>query len=72
MTALQVLSRGRQTRMAILLFRMDGWTTKAIAGLLNIKDATVEYHWAKIQNQAGVRDIVLITKWAIRNGLTTV
>ncbi len=71
MTGYEVFNRGRQTRLAILLFRMDGWTTKSIAGLLKITDATVEYHWSKIQKQAGVRDIVLITKWAIRNGLTT-
>ncbi len=58
--------------MAILLFRMEGWTMKAIASVLKIGDSGVEHHWAKIQKQAGVRDIVLITKWAIRNGMTTV
>jgi DNA-binding CsgD family transcriptional regulator len=54
---------------AILEARVSGKTFKQIAGELGRSIKTIEFHWSVIQARSGLRDIALITQWALRNGL---
>lgn len=49
----------------------DGQTTKAIAQSLHISQKTVEYHRSKIYMKLKLDNLVSLTKWAIRAGLTS-
>jgi DNA-binding NarL/FixJ family response regulator len=48
----------------------EGHSGKAIAEVLVISEHTVERHRANIFAKLGIRDRVLLTRYAIRNGLT--
>lgn len=40
--------------------------------VLGMSPKTVEYHRASLFKRLGVNNLVTLTKWAIRNGLTTI
>lgn len=49
----------------------EGHSTKEIAGILTISEKTVDRHRANVLQKLGLRDRVALTRYAIRNGLTT-
>lgn len=54
----------------VLKFMAEGHSTKAIANLLNISVKTVETHQQNIKYKLGIKSIVGLTKFAVREGLT--
>lgn len=48
----------------------DGLATKTIAHCLRISPKTVEYHRTRIYAKTKVNNLIRLTKWAIRAGLT--
>lgn len=58
-------------REVVQLFA-EGKSTKEIAGLLTISTSTVESHRQHIMEKLGIHSIAELTKFAIRNGLTSV
>lgn len=48
----------------------DGLGTKTVAHCLHISPKTVEYHRAKIYAKLKMNNLIRLTKWAIRAGLT--
>lgn len=48
----------------------DGLATKTIAHCLRISPKTVEYHRTQIYAKTKVNNLIRLTKWAIRAGLT--
>lgn len=55
----------------VLQLIAEGKTTKDIASLLDISIKTVETHRQKIKEKLGIYSIAQLTKYAIREGLTT-
>jgi len=49
----------------------EGKTTKQIASLLNVSVKTVETHRKKIMDKLGTHSVAELTKYAIREGLTS-
>ena len=49
----------------------EGKTTKQIASLLNVSIKTVETHRKKIMDKLGTNSVAELTKYAIREGLTS-
>ena len=49
----------------------EGKTTKQIASLLNVSVKTVETHRKKIMDKLGTNSVAELTKYAIREGLTS-
>lgn len=59
----------RQAEIASLY--ADGQNTKQIARLLKISPKTVEYHRSKIYMRLNIDNLVSLTRWAIKAGLST-
>ena len=53
----------------VLQLVAEGLTTRKIAERLNIDAKTVETHRTNMMRKLGVRDVVSLVKFAIRNGL---
>jgi DNA-binding NarL/FixJ family response regulator len=53
----------------ILQLIAEGYTTHAIAGMLNISAKTVETHRAKLMERLDLHDVTAIVRFAIRRGL---
>ncbi|MBW1824743.1 MAG: response regulator transcription factor, partial [Deltaproteobacteria bacterium] len=49
----------------------EGKTTKQIASLLNVSVKTVETHRKKIMDKLGTNSVAELTKYALREGLTS-
>jgi DNA-binding NarL/FixJ family response regulator len=56
----------------VLQLLAEGKTSKDIAGTLHVALPTVETHRRQIMTKLGIRTIAELTKYAIREGLTTV
>ncbi len=55
----------------VLQLISEGKATKEIAACLNVSVKTIETHRQKIMNKLNIRNIAELTKFAIREGLTT-
>ena len=55
----------------ILQLIAEGLSTKEMASSLNLSEKTVEGHRQKIMDKLGLHSIAQLTKYAIREGLTT-
>ncbi len=55
----------------VLQLVAEGWATKQIAGRLAISVKTVEAHRSQIMKKLGLHSLAEITKYAIREGLTS-
>lgn len=56
----------------VLQLVAEGKSTVQIAGLLHLSDRTIETHRKRIMDKLGMRSIAQLTKYAIREGLTSV
>ncbi len=55
----------------VLQLIAEGLTTKMIASRLNVSTKTIETHRRQIMDKLNIRSIAALTKFAIREGLTT-
>lgn len=55
----------------VLQLLTEGQTSKEIAATLHISLKTVETHRSQIMNKLGIRSVAELTKYAIREGLTS-
>jgi DNA-binding NarL/FixJ family response regulator len=55
----------------VLQLIAEGKTTKEIASLLNVSLKTIETHRQHIMNKLNIRSIAQLTKFAVREGLTS-
>lgn len=55
----------------VLQLLAEGKSTKNIAGLLHVSVKTVETHRAKLMNKLDLHSVAELTKYAVREGLTT-
>lgn len=55
----------------VLQLVAEGWTTKEIAATLHISVKTIDSHREHIMDKLNIRNIAGLTKYAIREGLTT-
>jgi len=55
----------------VLQLLAEGHNTKEIAGLLNVSTKTVETHRTQIMAKLNLRSVAELTKYAIREGLTS-
>ena len=73
------LSKNESTAFSILTVRerevlqliAEGKSTKQIASILNISVKTIETHRQQVMEKVGVHSIAELTKYAIREGLTS-
>lgn len=56
----------------VLQLVAEGKSTVQIAGLLHLSDRTIETHRKRIMDKLNMRSIAQLTKYAIREGLTSV
>ena len=56
----------------VLQLLAEGKSTKEIAGLLDVSVKTVDTHRANLMSKLGLRSIAELTKYAIREGLTSI
>ena len=56
----------------VLQLLAEGKTSKQIASILFVSPKTVETHRAQIMDKLGIRTVAELTKFAIRQGLTSV
>ncbi|MFH1740843.1 MAG: response regulator transcription factor [bacterium] len=55
----------------VLMQMANGKTTKEISACLNLSERTVEFHRHNIMDKLGIHSVAELTKYAIRQGLTT-
>ena len=55
----------------VLQLVAEGHTTKEIAGLLHLSPKTVDSHREHIMEKLGIRNVAGLTKYAIREGITS-
>jgi DNA-binding NarL/FixJ family response regulator len=76
-TAWEELNKERQRekltprQQQVVSFITGGETTIGTALALKLSPKTIEYHRRKALDRLGLRDVITLTKWALRNGLTT-
>jgi DNA-binding NarL/FixJ family response regulator len=73
---LQTNTKHKKNRLSIrerevLQMISEGKTSKEIAACLNISESTIETHRRKIMDKLNIRNIAELTKFAVREGLTT-
>ncbi len=68
----QVKVRLSDREQEILQLIAEGRSTKEIASLLHVSIKTVETHRQHVMQKVGVHNVAALTKFAIREGLTTV
>jgi two-component system, NarL family, response regulator NreC len=56
----------------ILQFIAEGYSSKEIASTLLLSERTVTTHRQNIMDKIGYRDIAMLTKYAIREGITSI
>lgn len=56
----------------VLQLFAEGMSTKAIAAMLHVSVKTIETHRKHVMDKLGLRSIAALTKWAIREGITSV
>lgn len=56
----------------VLRLMAEGKPTKEIANVLNVSVKTVETHRRQIMKRLGIYDVAGLTKFAIRNGITSI
>jgi len=56
----------------VLQLMAEGKSTKEIAGLLDLSSKTVDTHRANIMSKLGLYSVAALTKYAIREGLTSI
>jgi len=49
MTEFETRKKGRQTRLGVLIFVLEGWELKRISSLLKTHPKSLEYHVAKLR-----------------------
>lgn len=54
----------------VLQLLAEGWSTKQVAGRLNVSVKTIESHRKRIMDKLDLHSIAELTKYAIREGLT--
>ena len=64
-------SRLSQRELEVLQFLTEGKSVAQIASILCISVKTVETHRLKIMNKTGMHNIAELTKYAVREGLTS-
>lgn len=67
----QVKARLSDREQEVLQLIAEGRSTKEIASLLHVSIKTVETHRQHVMQKIGVRNVAALTKFAIREGLTT-
>lgn len=55
----------------VLQLIAEGWTTKEIAGRMEVSVKTIETHRRQIMNKLNAKSVAALTKIAIQEGLTT-
>ena len=53
----------------VLMGLINGYSSVQIAQALGVTFGAVEQTWQRIARVAGCRNLALITRWAIRNGV---
>jgi len=70
-TELSVFSQLTDREREVLQLMAEGKTTKEVAAHLNVSIKTVETHRTNIMTKLDIHTIAELTKYAIREGLTT-
>jgi DNA-binding NarL/FixJ family response regulator len=65
------VQRLTKRELQVLQLIADGRSTKEIAAALEVSVKTVETHRAQIMEKLGIRSIAGLTKYCIREGLTS-
>ena len=55
--------------MEVLQLLIDGKTNKAIASEMAVSEKTVEFHLENIYTKLGVRTRLMVSIWALRQGI---
>ncbi|MBI5817908.1 MAG: response regulator transcription factor [Verrucomicrobia bacterium] len=55
----------------VLQLIAEGWSTKEVADRLDVSVKTIETHRARIMERLGVHSVAELTKYAVREGLTS-
>lgn len=61
-----------QTEREIVINVCGGHTNEEIGSLMNLSTRTVETYRLRLQKKLGITNLAVLTKWAIREGLTGV
>ncbi len=56
----------------VLQLLAEGKTNKEMASLLNVNEKTIESHRAHLMNKLGIHNTALLTKFAIKRGITSI
>ena len=59
-------------QLAVLNLICEGYSTKQIASFLGIAFKTAAAHRAHLMDKAGASNVIVLFRWALRNGYVTV
>jgi DNA-binding NarL/FixJ family response regulator len=62
----------REREVLVLQLIAEGQTTKAVAARLGVSVKTIEWHRQQLMRKLGLDNVASLTKYAIREGLTSV